>query len=84
MLAYNKSALRKMAQANFDLGLLQETKITDWVYTWNSTGFCVIALDTPSRRHWGVALFYKYSPRFAVEYYQQHGVNVISFQLVKG
>ena len=71
-----------MAYANVDLGLLQETNITDGVYVQESAGFCVIALDVLIRHHWGVALFYKESPRFAVDSYQQHGPDVISFQLM--
>ena len=40
--------LHIMAQANFDLGLLQETNITYVVYIMESTGFCVVASDALS------------------------------------
>ena len=73
-----------MSQANIDLGLLQDTKITDRVCVWESEVFCVIALDAPRHHRQGMALVYKYSLQFAVDYHQQRGPNVISFQLVMG
>ena len=47
-------------------------------------GFCIVSLDTPSHQCRGMALFYKGSPRFMSESHQQHGPNVISFNLVTG
>ena len=41
-------ALRGMSQANMDLGILQETKLTDGIYTRGSAGYSVIASDAPS------------------------------------
>ena len=43
-----ESALRGMAQANIDLGVFQETKCTDGIYTRESAGYCVVATDAPS------------------------------------
>ena len=43
-----KSALQGMSQANMDLGILQETKLTDGVYIRGSAGYKVIATDAPS------------------------------------
>ena len=43
-----KSALRGMAQANIDLGVFQETKCTDGIYTRESAGYRVVATDAPS------------------------------------
>ena len=40
--------LRGMSQANMDLGILQETKITNGIYTRGSAGYTVIATDAPS------------------------------------
>ena len=54
-----ESALRGMSQANMDLGILQETKITNGVYTRGSAGYKVIATDAPSRHRGGVALFHR-------------------------
>ena len=54
-----KSALRGMAQANIDLGVFQETKCTNRIYTRELAGYRVVATDAPSRHRGGVALFYK-------------------------
>ena len=56
-----------MAQENFDLDLLQDTKITERVYAREYPGFCVFESDTPIRHRRGVDLFYKELLRFAVE-----------------
>ena len=76
-----ESALRVMAQANIDLGIFQETKCTEVIYTRESSGYSVVATDAPSRHHSGVAVFYRLSPLFAVEAVRQFGPNVVSFQL---
>ena len=41
-------ALRGMAQANLDLGVLQEIKITNGVYTCGSDVYSVVAMEAPS------------------------------------
>ena len=61
-----ESALRGMAQANIDLGVFQETKCTDGIYTRESAGYRGIATDSPSPHRGGVALFYRPSSLFAV------------------
>ena len=43
-----ESALPGMAQDNMDLGIFQETKCTDGIYTRESAGYSVVATDTPS------------------------------------
>ena len=77
-----KLELCRMAQSKIDMGLLQDTKIIDGVYSQETAGFFVIALDALSRHCGGVALFYKELPRLVVESQQQHGPNAIIFQLV--
>ena len=77
-------ALRGMSQANMDLGIFQETKFTEGIYTRESAGYLVVATDVPSRHRGGVALFYRPSPLFAVEAVRQFGPNVMSFQLATG
>ena len=52
-----ESELLRIAWVNVDLGLLQETKITDDVYTQESARFRVVALDTLSCYRGGVSLF---------------------------
>ena len=48
-----ESTLRRMSQANMDLGILQETKIMNGIYTRGSAGYTVIATDAPSRHRGG-------------------------------
>ena len=79
-----EAALRAMAQANVDLGVFQETKLTEGTHTRRSSDYQVRATDAPSRHQGGVALFYRDSDLFQVEAYQNFGPNVISFQLVSG
>ena len=79
-----EAALRGMSQANMDLGISQETKLTDGIYTHGSDGYSVVAKDAPIRHCGGVAIFHLPAPHFAVEAVQQFGPNVIGFQLVTG
>ena len=73
-----------MSQSNMDLGILQETKLTDGIYTCGSAGYSVVATDAPSRHRGGVAIFHRPAPHFAVEAVRKYGPNVIVFQLVTG
>ena len=77
-------ALRGMSQANIDLGVFQETKCTDGIYTRESDGYRVIATDAPSRHRGGVALFYRPSSLFAVEAVREYGQNALSFEVATG
>ena len=43
-----EAALRGMFQAKLDLGILQETKLTDGIYNRRSASYSVIATDAPS------------------------------------
>ena len=79
-----EAALREMSQANMDLGILQEMKLTDGIYTRGSVGYIVVATDVPSRHYGGIAIFHQPAPHFAVEAVQKYGPNVIGFQLAKG
>ena len=79
-----QAALREMDQANLDMGILQETKITDGVYTRASAGYRVVATDALSRHRGGIAMFYREGAGFAVEEVRQYGPNVLSFEVVSG
>ena len=79
-----ESALRGMAQANTDLGVFQDTKCTDGIYTLELAGYRVVATDAPRRHRGGVALLYRPSAQFAVEEVREYGPNVISFEVVTG
>ena len=76
-----ESDLRGMYQANMDLGISQETKVTDGIYTLGSSGYSVVAMDAPIRNCGGVAVFYRLSPYFAVEAVQKFEPKVFGFQL---
>ena len=79
-----EAALRGMSQANMDRGILQETKLTDGIYTRGSAGYSVVATDALSRHRGGVAIFYCSEPHFVVEAVEKFGPNVIGFQLATG
>ena len=67
-----------------DLGIFQETKLTDGIYTRGLGGFSVFATDAPSLHRGGVAIFFRPAPHFAVEAVQQFGPNFIGLQLATG
>ena len=79
-----ESALRGMSQANMYLGIFQETKCTDGIYTRESAGYRVVATDAPSRHRGGVALVYRPSPLFEVETVREYRPNVLSFEVATG
>ena len=67
-----------------DLGIFQETKVTNGIYTCGSTGYSVIATDAPSQHRGCVAVFNRPAPYFAVEAVQKFGPNVVGFHLETG
>ena len=79
-----EAALWGMSQANMDLGILQETKLTGGIYTRGLAGYSVITTDTPSQHQGGVAIFRRPAPHFAVEAVQKFGQNVIGFNWLQG
>ena len=68
-------------QANMYLGIFQETKITNGVYTCRSARYIFVAADAPIRDRSRVAVFYQPSLRFSVEAIQQFGPNAVGFQM---
>ena len=76
--------LRGMSQANMGLGIFQETKITDDIFTCGSAEYSVVALDKPSQYHGRVVVFHQLAQNFAVEAIQKFGPNTVGFQLVTG
>ena len=79
-----ESALRRISQANMDLGIIQEAKLTDGIYTRGSAGYSVVATDAPSRQFGGLEVFYRLAPHFIVEAIKQFGTNVVSSQIATG
>ena len=77
-------ALRGMSQANMDLGIFQGTKITKFIYTRESSGYKVVATETPIAHSGVVAIFYRMKDHFSVEAFQTHRANVVSFQMTLG
>ena len=73
-----------MSQANLDLGVLQETKLTNRIYMCASSGYNVVAMVAPSAHSGGVAVFYRTAYHFLVEAFQAHGANAISLHLASG
>ena len=67
-----------------DLGIFQEKKCTDGIYSRETAVYRVVATDTSSQHRGGVALFYRPSPLFAVEAVREYGTNVMSFEVVTG
>ena len=67
-----------------DMGIFQETKVTDGIYTRGSAGYSVVATDAPIRHCGGVAVFHRPATHFAVKAVQQFGPNVVGFHLVMG
>ena len=68
-----ETALRGMEQANLDMGIVQETNITDGVYTRASDGYRVVATDAPRRHSGGIAMFYREGAGFTVEEVRPYG-----------
>ena len=79
-----ESALCRLAQGQVDCGAMQETNLTNIVYTWESSGFCLTAMVVPSTHCGGVAIFYREAEHFSIKELHLHGPNTISFQLVTG
>ena len=79
-----ESALRAMDACGVDLGLFQETKLTDAFCTRNSSGYSVLATKAASAWSGGIALFYREHASFEVEEEKVWGPNVMLFELVLG
>ena len=55
-----------MSQANVDLGIFQDKKVTTEIYTRESSGYRLVAPETPSVHSGGVAMFYRVAEHFFV------------------
>ena len=76
-----ESVLRVMSQANMDLGIFQEKKLTKGVYTCSSDRYSGVATDAPIQHCGGVAVFYRLSPHYGVEAIQKSGPTVVVLHL---
>ena len=73
-----ESELIGMVQANVDVGVFQEKKLTDGIYTRGLSGYRVVVMPAPSRHRGGAALFYRDSSTFAVKAIHQFGANIMA------
>ena len=73
-----------MGQANVDVGVFQNTKLTQGIYTRKSSGYKVVATLAPIRHQGKIALLYRESPNFTVEAIQQFSAIFITCQLAMG
>ena len=76
--------MQGMVKSNVDMGVFQETKLTDGIYTRGSSGYKVVATSAPIQHHGGVALFYQDSPAFTFKTICQFGVNIVACQMETG
>ena len=79
-----ETALRALSVVGVDICFLQETKLTDGIYTRFSSDYHVLATNAVSRAQGGIALVYRDSPYWQVESAVLHGPNVISAEIVSG
>ena len=70
-----------MAQANFNLGVFQETKFTNEIHKRMLVGYRVFTANMPSWHRGRVAVFYRDSPHIQFKELQQHRLNVLRFQV---
>ena len=78
-------ALREVDQYNLDLGVFQDTKVTDGIHMRASAVYCVFVTNTLSRnRRGGVAIFYQDAPHFKVKALQLHGPNMLGSKVASG
>ena len=76
-----ESALWGMGQSNVDVGVFQETKLIDGIYTRELAGYKVVATSATNQYHRGVVIFYRDSTVFTVKAIRQFGANVIMCHL---
>ena len=76
--------MRGISQANVDVRVFQETKLTEGIYSLFLAGYKAVAMPAPIRHQDSVKIFYWESPVFAVEAIRQFGVNVIVFRMKMG
>ncbi len=71
-----------MEAMGVDIGVFLETKLTGGIYTWNLSGYSVVASDALSVHQGGIALFWWANKMYEVEDWCIRGPNVLSFVVV--
>ncbi len=74
--------MRAMEAMGINLGVFLETKLTGRIYTWNLSGYSVVASDTLSVHQGGIALFWRANKMYEVEDWRIRGPNVLCFVVV--
>ena len=73
-----------VSQANVDVGVFHEIKLTEVIYMRIWAGYRVVATPKPSQKQGGVAIVYQDSPVITFKEIHQFGANVIMLQLEMG
>ena len=76
------SATRALDSLNVHIGFLQETKITDGIYSRASHGYSIVASNAPSAHQGGVALCWKEDDAYELKETRFYGPNVVAFRLI--
>jgi hypothetical protein len=58
-------ALRAMEAMDINLGVFLETNLTGGIYTWNLSGYFLVASDAPSVHQGGIAFFWQANKTFS-------------------
>ena len=66
-----ESALFRMEQSNMDMGVFQQTRIVNGIYTRNLLEYNVLVTNDLRQCHGGVSVFYHEYPYFQVDYLHQ-------------
>ena len=67
-----------------DVGVFQETKVTEGMYMRLSEGCMVVLMPEPIQHQGGIVIFYRDSLVFAVKEIRQFGANFITCQMATG
>ena len=79
-----EAGLRALQQGNFNIGVLQEMKLTLGIHTRFGAGYTVGVMHTDIRHMRGVSLVGIYRAGWQVEVIFNYGLKVVSFVLTTG
>ena len=77
-------ALCGMSHLNVDIWVFQETKVTVGIYTPESSGYSMVALEALSAHRGSITMFCRAAEQLSVEALQLYGTNIVGFQLATG
>ena len=79
-----EAALQDLRQGNVDVGVLQETKLTDGIHARQGEGYYVWATEAERRHQWRISVFWSEDAEWQMEGITNFGPNVASFLLMLG